>query len=252
MKSSIFIIALCISFISFGQHKRNYTGLNRFIPNGYDIGIKGSANYYFSSLKAVQGDAVSASVEGKERIGGGFGFYGHFYLSERIGLQTEFNTHVRTGYLQTNRAYQQDSMRTIYNEEITNYSTVFFEIPIYLKFRWEFTPIHKGAWKADSRLGLFFGPRITMNAFSNSSLSRAVVTDSYDNVSLSVANDATSLGKVNRFFGVGAAIGVDYEVWQGWMIHAAYFRGFLNHFVEETGADGRENRIELGIGYRFN
>lgn len=251
MKSFIFIVALCVSFASFGQHKRKHTGHNRLIPNGYDIGIKGSANYYFSSLKVVQGDADFASVEGRERPGYGLGIYGHFYLSEKVGIQTEFNTHVRTGYLQTNRTYKQDTMRTIYNEEVTNYSTVFFEIPIYLKFRWEFTPIRKGAWKADSRLGLFVGPRITLNAFSNSSLSRAIITDSYDNVSLAVANNTNSLGKVNKFFGLGAAIGVDYEIWQGWMVHAAYFRGFLNHFVEETGAEARENRIEVGIGYRF-
>lgn len=251
MKHSIILAILFLSFVSFGQHKRGISGLNKRIPNGYDIGMKANANYYFSSLSSVQGTASSADVEGKERIGGGLGFYGHFYLSEMVGIQTEFNAHMRRGYLRTYRGYEQDSMRTIFNDEIINYSTVFFEIPIYLKFRWEFTPIRRGNWKADSRLGLFVGPRLTFNAFSNSSLSRATITDSYDNVSLSINNDATSLGKVNRFVGVGAAIGVDYEVWNGFMVHASYFRGFLNHFKEETGAKGLENRIEVGVGYRF-
>ncbi|NVK63950.1 MAG: outer membrane beta-barrel protein [Flavobacteriales bacterium] len=251
MKYSIILITLCASFLSFGQHKREYTGLNKFIPNGYDVGMKANANYYFSGVKSVPGTSNFAEAEGEERIGGGLGFYGHFYLSEKVGIQTELNAHYRSGYLRTFRGYKQDSMRTISNEEITNYSTVFFEIPIYLKFRWEFTPIHKGNWKADSRLGLFVGPRLTFNAFSNSTVARATTTDSYDNVSLSVANDATSLGRVNRFFGVGASLGLDYEVWNGFLVHASYFRGFLNHFVDETGAKAFENRVEVGIGYRF-
>ncbi len=252
MKFSILLFTLCVSALSFGQHKREYTGLNKFIPNGYDVGMKGNINYYFSSLKSVQGTATSADVEGQERIGGGLGFFGHFYLSERVGIQTELNAHVRNGYLRTYRFFEQDSMRSIFNDEITNYTTVLFEIPIYLKFRWDFTPIRKGSWKADSRLGVFVGPRLTFNTFSNSTLSRATITDSYDQVSLSVANNTNSLGKVNKFFGIGASIGADYEVWNGFIVHASYFRGFLNHFKEETGAKSSENRLEVGIGYRFN
>lgn len=253
MKNILFLLGILFAFASFGQEKIKYNGLNRVIPGNVNVGVKQYTNYHFSSYKSRLSDSLTSIISGTESIGGGIGLFAHFELSERVGLQTEFNLMYSKGFVSSYTRYDLDSAQTIYKEDLSSYTTVSIEIPVYLKFRWEFTPIRSGHWKAKSQLGLFVGPRFILNPLSKRDFSRATTTRIYDNTSLSIENGiAAPSGKLNSLAGLGVALGLDYELWNGFIVHAAFYRGLTSHMSKSTGIKAFDNRIELGIGYRFN
>jgi hypothetical protein len=253
MKNIIFLIIALFSLTSYGQQKVRYTGLNKNIPNNLEIGIKGNANIYFSQYKTIEDEtAFESSDEISESLGGGIGVYCHFILGEHVGIQTEFNFAYRKGYSTSLRKYDVDTARTIHKEDLSDFTTISIEIPVYLKFHWKFTPIHKGHWKSKSQLGLFFGPRLILNPYSRRELSRSTTTMLYDNTSQWINQDAQIATRYNTIAGLGVALGVDYELWNGFMVHAAFYRGLLTHVNKLNGYKALDNRVEIGLGYRFN
>ncbi len=252
MKNILFLVVSLLSFASYSQQKVSYTGLNRVIPDNIEIGVKGNVNFYFAGHKPVEVGAVETNLNVTEPVGGGLGFYSHFLLSDHFGIQTELNVHYRTGSSTIKRKYAVDTAQTIYKEDLSSYTTVWLEIPVYMKFHWEFTPIRRGHWKTKSQLGLLFGPRLLLTPSSKRDLARATTTRLYDNTSLSIDNEAVALTKYNSPIGLGVALGVDYELWNGFLIHVAYYRGLTTHVRKENGFKALDNRIEFGLGYRFN
>lgn len=253
MKNTLILIAAVFSLTCYGQQKVKYNGLNRKIPNNVEYGIKGNANIYFSSYKVIE-DEVSydATVEREESLGGGIGFYFHYLFSDHVGIQTELNFTYRNGYSSTFRKYDVDTARTIYKEDLSDFTTIGVEIPVYFKYHWEFTPIRKGHWKSKSQLGIFIGPRLVLNPISQRTVSRSTTTRIYDNTSQSIGQDAPTPNRYNTIAGFGMALGVDYELWNGFMIHAAYYRGMLTHVSKTNGIRALDNRIEVGLGFRFD
>lgn len=252
MKNILVLIIALFSLTCFSQQKVKYNGLNKNIPDNIEIGIKGNANFYFAKYKTIDDGAFEATDEVSEAPGAGLGFYAHFLLSDHLGIQTEFNMNYRTGNSTSFRKYDIDTARTIHKEDLSDFTTIWIEIPVYLKFHWEFTPIRRGHWKTKSQLGLFVGPRLVLTPSSRRDLSRATTTRLYDNTSLSIDNDVIATTKYNAIAGLGVALGVDYELWNGFMVHAAYYRGLLTHVKKSNGYKAFDNRIEVGIGYRFN
>jgi predicted porin len=66
-----------------------------------------------------------------------------------------------------------------------------------------------------------------------------------------VENNITAASDYNSSVGIGLAIGADYEFWNGCSFHIAYFRGLTSHVDQLNGFKALDNRIEVGIGYRF-
>lgn len=252
MKNILILFISLLSAFSFGQDKVKYNGLNRAIPDNIEIGVKGHANYYFAKYKIVEDSSIMSTVNASESIGGGFGFFGHFELSEHAGIQTELNFQYRKGNSTSYRQYDIDTARTLYKEDLSSFTTVLIEIPVYLKFHWEFTPIRQGHWKAKSQLGLYVGPRLVLSPFSKRDMARATTTRLYDNTSVSIQNDVAATSRYNSPIGVGVALGVDYELWNGFIVHAAFYRGLTSHVRKSNGYQALDNRLEVGIGYRFN
>ncbi|PHR36690.1 MAG: hypothetical protein COA38_01300 [Fluviicola sp.] len=252
MKNILVLVILFISVVSFGQSKVRYNGLNKAAPVDYEIGLKGYANFYFAKYKTIDDGAAESNDNASESVGTGLGFYSHFKFSEHVGIQTELNVHFRKGYSKSSRQYDLDSAHVVYKEDLSNYSTVSIEIPVYLKFHWEFTPIHRGHWKTKSQLGVLFGPRLVLNPSSKRELSRSTITRLYDETSQSIENNITATTKYNTSASFGFSLGVDYELWNGFTVHAAYYRGLTTHVRKSNGFKALDNRIEIGIGYRFN
>lgn len=253
MKNSLIIISILVAFSSFGQEKIKYNGLNRVIPGHVNYGAKQFTNYYFSNYKSRLGDSIVSTVDGAESVGGGLGLFAHFDIKEHFGIQTEFNFMLRRGYVSSYTQYDLDTAQTVYKEDLSSYTTVSIEIPVYFKFRWEFTPIRSGHWKAKSQLGLFFGPRMILNPYSKRDFSRATTTRLYDNTSLSILNGtAPPSSKLNPFLGVGVALGLDYELWNGFIVHTSFYRGLTSHVSKANGIKAFDNRLEVGLGFRFN
>lgn len=242
---------MCVSMTSYSQEKISYTGLNKSVPDRLELGVKANTNFYFAKHSPLSDGADLSSEARQERPGFGVGFYGHFMFSEHLGIQTEITTNYRRGFTTSYRHFDLDTARTLDVEEVSSYSTFFFEIPVYLKFHWNFTHLNQGHWKSKSQLGVFLGPRLILTPSSRRTLSRATTTRLYDEISLSVENDITAPSDYNASVGVGIAIGADYEIWNGLTAHIAYYRGLTSHVNSMTGFKALDNRIEVGIGYRF-
>ena len=252
MKTIFTLIITAIALSCFGQEKVSHTGLNQAIPNNIELGVKSNVNFYFAKHKIVSDGADEAGVEVTEKPGFGFGVYGHLMFTDHVGLQAEVYMNYRRGLALSYRDYDIDTARTLKVQELSNYSTFWFEIPVYLKFHWELAHDYQGNWKTKSQLGVYVGPRLLLTPNSNRKFSRATTTRIYDEISLSVENDIEAPSEYSSAVGVGAAIGVDYELWNGFAFHIAYFRGFSSHVNKINGFKALDNRIEVGIGYRFN
>lgn len=252
MKNILALFISLLTFVSIGQEKVSKTGLNKGIPNNLEIGVKANMNFYFSQYKSIEDGAAEAIEDAKEPPGFGLGFFAHFKFSEHVGLQTELNAHYRKGHSSSYRRYDLDSSLILYKEDLSNFSTIWLEIPVYLKFHWEYTPINRGHWKSKSQFGVYVGPRLVLTPSSKRELARATTTRIYDNTTLSIENDITATTSYNTPVGVGVALGADYELWNGFTVHLAYYRGLTTHVRKENGFKAFDNRIEFGFGYRFN
>jgi opacity protein-like surface antigen len=251
MKNTFALISFCISLSCLGQEKVNYTGLNQSIPDNIEVGVKSNLNFYFAKHTSIADGSDQSSEDKRERPGFGFGAYGHFMFTDHVGLQTEVNLTYRRGFTTSHRQFDIDTARTLSAEEVSSYSTFGFEIPVYLKFHWGFDHLNNGNWKDKTQLGLFIGPRLLLTPSSKRTLSRATTTRLYDEMSLSVENDITAASDYNSSVGVGLAIGADYALWSGFSVHLTYFRGLTSHVDKLNGFKALDNRIEIGIGYRF-
>ncbi|MDG1332728.1 MAG: outer membrane beta-barrel protein [Crocinitomicaceae bacterium] len=251
MKNLFALLAISISLSCFSQERVNYTGLNSSIPDNIELGVKTNINFYFAKHTAIADGSDQASEDKRERPGFGVGAYGHFMFTEHVGLQTEVNLTYRRGFTTSYREFDLDTARFLNVEEVSSYSTFGFEIPVYLKFHWGFDHLNNGNWKSKTQLGLFMGPRLLLTPSSNRTLSRASTTNVYDEISLSVENDITAPSDYNSSVGVGIAIGADYELWNGFALHIACYRGLTSHVNKLNGFKAMDNRIEFGVGYRF-
>ena len=252
MKNIIVLTVTCISLSCFGQQKVNRSGLNQNVPDNIEIGVKANVNFYSAKHTALSAGAEGPSEDVSENAGFGFGLYGHFMFNDHVGIQTEVNMNYRRGFTTSYRHFDLDTARTLDIEEVSSYSTFWFEVPVYLKFHWELPHTYQGHWKSKSQLGLFVGPRLLLTPSSKRTLSRATATRLYDEISLSVENDITAASDFNTSVGLGFAIGADYELWNGFAIHIAYFRGLTSHVNKLNGFKAIDNRLEIGLGYRFN
>lgn len=251
MKNLFALFAISISLSCFGQEKVSRTGLNQGIPDKIELGVKSNLNFYFANHKSIADGSDQSSEDKRERPGFGFGAYGHFMFTDRVGLQTEVNLTYRRGFTTSYREFDIDTARYLNVEEVSSYSTFGFEIPVYLKFHWGFAHLNNGNWKNKTQLGVFVGPRLLLTPSSKRTLSRASTTNLYDEISLSVENNITPIADYNSSVGVGIAVGADYELWNGFAVHLAYFRGLTSHVNKLNGFKALDNRIEVGIGYRF-
>lgn len=249
-------IATCLLIsISFAQEKVNYTGLNKKVPVANSFGIKAQANYYFSSYKTDLGTADSATVSGSEITGGGMGFYYRYHFNTKAAIQGEFLVHHRQGKVVGMRRYDIDTAITMYNEELSGFNETWIEIPVYFKYRWEFTYRSKGHWKSNSALGVFIGPRAVVTPFSRRDLSRSTYSVLYGQETHDVENNIDHKADDDSRFapiaGFGVAGGVDFEFRNGLLLHAAFYRGITSHAKKSHGYKIFDNRIEAGIGIRI-
>lgn len=254
MRIAITFIALIVLTSSYAQQRVKYNGLNRKVPHTNSFGFKGQANYYFASFKAETSGVDSSSVSGSELMGGGLGAYYRYDLNENVGIQTEFLVHYRQGRVVGMRRYDLDTAITVYNEELSAYSETWIEIPVYFKYRWQLTYTSGGHWKSNSAIGVYIGPRAVITPFSRRDLSRSTYSVLYDQASLDVQNhidhndDATP--RFAPIAGLGVAAGVDFEVRNGLIFHAAFYRGLLTYSLKSHGYKMFDNRIEVGLGIR--
>lgn len=176
-----------------------------------------------------------------------------------MGLQPEINIHHRQGNVINFNQFVLDTAITISKEELFGFSTIWFEIPVNFRYSWAFTPLSTGHWKPKSALSVYAGPRLVLMPFRRGIVSRSTSTYSelYGQTSLSVRNNiipSTKRGaKFSPLMGVGIAIGVDYELWNGFNINLSYYRGLTSHSSKSNnGFRAIDNRLEVGIGFRFN
>lgn len=252
MKNSILIALTFISLSCFGQQKVSSSGLNKNIPDNIELGVKANVNFYSAKHTAISDGSQEPTENVSEKPGFGTSFYGHFMFNDHVGIQTEVGVNYRRGFATSYRHFDLDTARTLDIEEVSSYSTFWFEIPVYLKFHWELPHTYQGHWKSKSQLGVYVGPRLLLTPQSKRTLSRATATRLYDEISLSVENDITAASKFNTGAGLGLAVGADYELWNGFSLHIAYFRGLTSHVNKLNGFKAIDNRLEVGIGYRFN
>lgn len=256
MKKWLLLVALMSTvFVSNAQEKIRYNLLNRNAPDGYGVGIKWQGNYHLPQYTVINDGFDAASSSSVENVGYGMGFYYRNEFNDNWGLQTELNFNFRQGRLGVERSYSQDTTLAVTRDRLSNFNIFNIEIPIYLKWRKEFIPRHKGHWKSKSALGILLGPRVVLSPYSRRDISKITRTTLYEQESVSVEPDATDLLSDNRISplaSMGVSLGVDYELWNGFIAHVAYYRGFLTHTIADTRVKAMDNRIEFGIGYRFN
>lgn len=257
MKKWLFIVAVSTVFVSNAQEKVRYNLLNRNAPDAYGVGIKWQANYHLPQYTVINDGFETGESYSAENIGYGMGFYYRNEFNDNWGLQTELNFNFRQGRLGVDRTYISDTTLSVTRNRLSNFSVLNIEVPIYVKWRKEFIPRHKGHWKSKSALGIYLGPRVVLSPYSRRDISKVTRTVLYEQESTSVESSeaATALLSDNRLSplaSMGAAIGVDYELWNGFILHFTYYRGFLTHTIEDTRVKAMDNRLEFGIGYRFN
>jgi len=257
MKKWLFLVALSTVFVSNAQEKMRYNLLNRNAPDAYGVGMKWQANYHLPQYTVINDGFETASQTSTEGIGYGLGFYYRAEFNDHWGLQTELNFNFRQGRLGVDRTYVLDTTLLVDRSRLSNFDIFNIEIPIYLKWRHEFIPRHTGLWKSKSAIGIYLGPRVVLSPFSQRDISKITRTVLYEQESISVESDeqATPLlsdDRISPLASMGAALGVDYELWNGFILHLTYYRGFLTHTIEDTKVKAMDNRIEFGIGYRFN
>ena len=252
MKQILTVALICLTLTAFGQERRNRVGLNRYIPLDMHIGMKFSANSYFSSFKLETTDAVSSKISGSESLGGGGGFFLRRDWANGFSIQPELNFHFRTGQVSTLHIYAPDTMMTITKGVLTNFNTVTVEIPFYMKYRWELISMRKGAYKAGSAFSIFLGPRIALAPYTKRSVGRNIFTQIYDQDSRLVETEVEGLRtRFAPIISMGVAAGVDFEIHGGFVAFASYYRGLTSHSIKEYGYSLLDNRLEVGIGVRF-
>ncbi|NRA13600.1 MAG: outer membrane beta-barrel protein [Crocinitomicaceae bacterium] len=252
MKLILTVAVICLSLTSFGQERRNRVGLNKYIPINMHLGMKFSANQYFSTFKLEPSGASSATISGSESIGGGGGFFLRYDWDNGLAFQTELNFHFRNGKVRTSHMFTPDTMITVTKDYLTNFNSVTAEIPIYLKYRWELTPTRKGHWKAGSAISVFLGPRIVFGPYSKRSVGRNIFTQIYDQESRLVETEIEGLNtRFTPIASLGVSAGVDYELHSGLLVHASFYRGLTSHSKKAYGYKILDNRLEVGIGIRF-
>ncbi len=255
MKKLLAILVVLVAFGAMGQERVKYNGLNRWVPDNVDIGMKFQSNYYFPQYIVEAQGATSSFATSNDQVGGGGGFYYRYGFTDHISLQTELNIHYRQGSVNSSRTYEVDTAIRVIKEDLSNYFCLFTEIPVYFKYRWSFIPLRQGHYKAKSALGVFIGPRAVITPYSTRDFAKSTETRAYEQESTSIETETTSIDpKASRFSpiaGMGIAAGVDYELWNGFIVHAAYYRGLLTHAIKSNGVRALDNRVEVGIGVRF-
>lgn len=252
MKLIVTLLAITVALSSFGQERKKSVGLNRYIPDDVSSGLKIQANSYSPSLVFLSNTSVSSSIIGKNQIGGGGGVYFRKDLKEHFSIQPEINFHFMSGSVHGSQVFTPDTNMTISKETVTSYKTVIFEVPVNFKWRWELIATRKGHYKANSAIGIFIGPRFNLTPYSLQVIGKRTVSTLYDQRSESIENPTLSeLRRYSRVFGMGLGAGVDFELYNGFIVFASYYRGLLSSSVKTSRFKSYENRLEVGIGIRF-
>ena len=247
----LFIFTLCTLMAS-GQARTNNIGRNKFIPSKISYGIKANANYHFPAYKVQPLDAKTSSGDGTDNPGGSLGFYFRYTIKGNFSIQPEVNFVYRSGNTTSNRTYEYDSTIAIVREDVSNYMAFGIEIPVYLKWRWEFTSLRRGHYKSKSGFGVFLGPRLVLTPYSRADQGTRATTTLYGQESTSIIKNGTN--ESTRFSpaaSLGVSAGLDYQWRNGFSVHATYYRGLLSHVLAERGFKAYDNRLEVGIGIRF-
>lgn len=252
MKKSIIILFVLLTAHAFGQRATNKLGYNKNIPTRNSIGMKFSYNLNIPSLKLDEKGADLSFIKDVRGLAFGAGFFWRTEFTAKSSLQTEIIGAYRSGAISHDRTYNIDTMLNIQKLEISNYSAINIEIPIYYKHRFEFIP--NGRLKTQTALGVLVGPRAMLAVTSERDLSRASVTTLYDQRSEFVNNDITGPGidlEFSPLFSLGMSAGADIEFTNGLMFHVIYTRGLMSHSIKEHGYKLFDNRIELGLAFRL-
>lgn len=252
MKKSLILIFALIAAHSFGQRATNGLGYNKNVPTKNSLGIKFSYNLNMPSVKLDEQGADLSFIKNVRGVEFGAGFFWRTDFSTSSALQTELIFGYRSGGIRTDRTYDIDTMINIQKLEVSNYSALNLEIPIYYKHRFEFIP--HGRLKSQTALGLLIGPRAMFALSSKRDISRAAITMLYDQRSEYVENNISGAGvdgEFSPFFSLGISAGADIEFTNGLMFHAIYTRGLMSHSIKDHGYKLFDNRIELGLALRL-
>jgi hypothetical protein len=251
MKQILTLLAICLAITSFGQERRTKAGLNRFIPDNVSAGIKGSMNIYRPSLKLQSSDASLTAINGNEKIGGGGGFYFRFDMKGHLCIQPEINVHFMSGSVHWKQTFTPDPEIKVTKSGVTSYSTLNVEVPVYLKWRQEITVTRRGHTKENSAISFFIGPRLIISPYSTQTVGKRTESVIYGERSEFVESVSDADPSYSPLMGMGAAVGVDLELWNGFIMHACYYRGILKNSLKSANFKSYENRFELGLGLRF-
>ncbi|MDC3252741.1 PorT family protein [Crocinitomicaceae bacterium] len=252
MKIVLTLIHVAMVLITLAQEQENYNGLNRYIPDKTCFGMK-AQSFVSSPLYRIDDRlAGSGAIEAENLRGGALGFFFRYDFNDHLALQSEINVHLSHGVFRTKQLFIQDTILGVSIDELTKYYALSIEIPLYLKWRWKITQLYKGHYKPRSAIGLYMGPRFVLTPHSKRNIDRLTTTILYDQVSRNLQLDVPDIA---RQFApsayIGAAVGCDFELWNGLMFHIAYFRGLFSHALESNGYSAIDNRLEMGIGLRF-
>ncbi len=252
MKIVLTLIYLVIVFTTSAQEQENYNGLNRYIPDKICFGMKLQGFYSNPIYKIDTRLASAGAIKGENLKGGALGFFFRYDFNDHVSFQPEINLHFSHGVLRTKRLFIQDTILGVNIDELTKYHTLSVEVPLYLKWRWKITQLYKGHYKPRSAIGIYLGPRFVLTPYSNRTIDRLTTTVLYDQVSKNLQHGVSD--RDTRFSPsayIGAAVGCDFELWNGLMFHIAYFRGLFSHTLESNGYSAIDNRLEVGFGLRF-
>lgn len=252
MKKSLIILFAILASHTFGQRATTNLGYNKTVPTRNSFGLKFSYNLNIPSLKLDEQGADLSFIKDVRGLAFGAGFFWRTDFSTVSTLQTELIFGYRSGAISIDRTYDIDTMINIQKLEVSNYSALNAEIPIYYKHRFEFIP--HGRLKSQTALAVLVGPRAMFALSSKRDLSRAAVTMMYDQRSEYVENNITGTGvntEFSPFFSLGISAGADIEFTNGLMFHAIYTRGLMSHSIKEHGYKLFDNRIELGLALRL-
>ncbi|XOV66033.1 MAG: outer membrane beta-barrel protein [Fluviicola sp.] len=242
MKYVIALSALFTSMAVFGQFGGR-------LPDNKSFGLKASFNYYLPSYKATN---EATEISNNTYVGFGGGAYFRYDFNDLISFQPEVLFSSRTGSVTSETTSQPDDEITITETSISNLAQTTVELPLNLKFRWDFIATHLGAWKSNSTLGVVTGPRMVFNMSSSRSTSSSEVTTLYGQQSTEVRElSTTSASDYFSPFTFGWSVGVDYEFAGRMIVYGNYFRGFTSMNKPEFGFKSFDNRFEVGLGIRL-
>ncbi|MCR9171017.1 MAG: PorT family protein [bacterium] len=219
------------------------------LPDNKSWGLKASFNYYLPSYKTTN---PASEISNNTNTGFGGGAYFRYDFNDLVSFQPELLFASRSGSVTGVTTNEVDTNITITETSVSNVAQTTIELPLNLKFRWEFIARHQGAWKSNSTLGVVTGPRLVFNMASSRTTSSSEVTSLYGQQSTEV-RDLSTTNATDYFspFSFGWGVGVDYEFAGRMIVYGNYFRGLTSMNKPEFGFKSFDNRFEVGLGIRI-